>query len=261
MSESQAIPDYLYAYSNNTTPAEETLRTFVNTVLASAIMAYRDGAIDAGYDIGGITLGSPDTTIDHNLRALIGEIHDLDSWVYEVGLAFQACENEKLRQAGNAAPTDYDPNSLVTVDDSNELDAELAKIDGDQQTITTPGSRRSCPRMARTSWRRCLPPIAAASSAASSPRTCSRCSTGSRVARTGACRRFAGRSWKASPTTRRRPRTSSTRSARSRSRIWPTTRPWRPACARTSWRWPWPRCAGPTSRPPRRSTARSAMRC
>jgi len=140
VSESQAIPEYLYTYSEHTTSANDTLQRWISAVVTPAIQRYRVTAIDFGNAIDGITIAAstpPGSTIDADLYDPLSRTHDLDKWVYDVGKAFQACEDQQIymRNHGHITATDYSPTTLATVDDG-ALDSALGKIEGDAQALS-----------------------------------------------------------------------------------------------------------------------------
>lgn len=143
MGEAQAIPDHLYAYSQNSTNANDELQAWIRQVLTPAIDAYQNGAIDYGNDIPGVTIGDPGpsgqgATIDTEATSSLGQIRDQDQLVYDIGQAFQRADptptpmptHRAVPGTGDQMPDE----NLVTTDDLT-LDENLAEVEHDTQRL------------------------------------------------------------------------------------------------------------------------------
>jgi hypothetical protein len=142
MGEAQAIPDHLYAYSQNATNVNDELRSWVRQVLTPAIERYQAGAIDYGNHIPGITINDPgpggvSNTIDGEVSSSLSQIRDQDQLVYDIGQAFQRADpNPTPMPTHGAVPGagDLPDENLVTTDDLT-LDENLAEVEHDAQKL------------------------------------------------------------------------------------------------------------------------------
>ena len=104
MGQASAVPDDLYAYSDQTTQAEAELQRWIRTTLTPAIETYQSGAIDFGGDIPDLTLQRPGPSggsIDTDAANYVDQVATTDKQVRAVGKAFQ--------DAGDAANSTIPP--------------------------------------------------------------------------------------------------------------------------------------------------------
>lgn len=125
MGTASATPDDMYAYADRTTKANDDLRQWMLGILATAIVAYQQGAVDAGNAIPGLTSGE---TLDAQVRALLGDLQAKDSYVRDVGAAFEKAGAASVTPPPGSGPRQPDiGHHLVTVDDQ-VLDDSLTKV-------------------------------------------------------------------------------------------------------------------------------------
>jgi hypothetical protein len=137
MATASAVPSALYDYSDQTVPRNDAVQRW-QTRLDNAIVRYCQTAQVFGNNIEGVTVfrgPGGGFTLGDLLARWLPKARATDSWVHDVGAAFELVNHQSLRLGPGQVPRGSDPYAqvLATTTDESEIDAYVAQIEGDQR--------------------------------------------------------------------------------------------------------------------------------